>query len=56
MKNLKWLVLLLFAVSCGKTLDLNRVNNIKGPNYPKITARGDISHARGELQRLEQAG
>ncbi|NPV01064.1 MAG: hypothetical protein HPY53_06760 [Brevinematales bacterium] len=40
MKNLKWLALVFLLTSCGQTLNLNRVNNIKGPNYPVVADTG----------------
>jgi 1,4-alpha-glucan branching enzyme len=40
MKSLKWLALVFILTSCGQTLNLNRVNNIKGPNIPVITETG----------------
>ncbi|OHD56547.1 MAG: hypothetical protein A2014_04445 [Spirochaetes bacterium GWF1_49_6] len=40
MKNFKWLALVFILTSCGQTLNLNRVNNIKGPNYPAVTDTG----------------
>lgn len=36
------LLSLLLLTECGKTLNLNRVKGIKGPNYPKIVDNGVI--------------